>query len=85
MTRAANPDDICAYCDEFSVKQAAPEMAELGMGRCRKHFEGSHGLDIHVGWNSRTCVSFRLDRVNIAARRQYVQVQRINQKPESPP
>lgn len=80
MIRGPAPDDICAMCDEFSVKQAAPEMAELGMGRCRKHFEHGHGLDIHVGWNSRTCVSFRLDRGNIAARRQYVQMQHNKEK-----
>lgn len=72
MTDHHRPDDICALCDEFSVKRANPEYASLGMGRCL----GEERIVRHVAWDSRTCITFRLDKPNIAARRQYVQQQR---------
>jgi hypothetical protein len=73
--RGPGPDDICALCDEYSVRQAAPEQAARGMGRCLVRDE-SGPLHLHVEWNGRTCVSFRLDRPNLATRRQYVALQR---------
>jgi hypothetical protein len=78
MIRGASPDDICAFCDEFSVRQAAPEYAAIGMGQCQVA-EAGRPLR-HVAWDNPNCVSFRLDRVNLVARRQYVQVQKINQQ-----
>ena len=65
--------DICALCDEFSVKQADPEQAEAGIGRCLAR-TGTRLAD-HVHWNESTCVSFRLDRPNLGKRRQYIQIQ----------
>jgi hypothetical protein len=83
MIRGASPDDICALCDEYSVKQAAPEYAAIGMGLCPVKRDNPP-LSAHVSWDAPACVSFRLDRVNVVARRQYVQVQRLNQQ-ETPP
>lgn len=73
--RTPGPDDICALCDEYSVKLAEPEYAAIGMGRCLVQAE-QRFLSAHVAWDNKTCVSFRLDRPNLAARRQYVAVQR---------
>lgn len=73
-------DDKCALCDEFSVKHAAPEFADLGMGRCQKNYEHGEGLNIHVGWNAVPCVSYRVDRNNLAARRQYIAMQMDKEK-----
>lgn len=77
----ARDRDICALCDEFSVKQADPEQAALGMGRCLARTSGH--LSTHVGWDDGACVLFRLDRVNLVRRQQYVQVQKLNRT--SPP
>lgn len=82
MTRAHNPEDICAHCDEYSVRQAAPEYADIGMGKCLVQCENPP-LAAHVSWDRPACVSFRLDRRNIVARRQYVQVQRLNEQQEA--
>jgi hypothetical protein len=79
MIRGRSPDHICALCDEYSVKQADPA-AGTGMGRCMVR-TGGH-LSQHVEWNGSTCVSFRIDRKNLAARRQYVTMQ---QQKETPP
>lgn len=79
----SRPNQICALCDEYSVKQAAPEFAELGMGRCLARHE-SGVLSIHVSWDAPFCVSFRQDRANIVARQQYIQVQKINQRETRP-
>lgn len=70
--------DICALCDEFSVKQASPEQAGIGMGRCLARTGAL--LSGHVAWDSETCVSFRLDGPNLARRQQYVQVQKLNKE-----
>lgn len=64
-------------CDEYSVRTAEPEYAEIGMGRCNVQAENPP-LSKHVSWDAAPCVSFRLDRPNIAARRQYVQLQQAN-------
>lgn len=79
MTRAHDPEAICACCDEYSVKQAAPEYADIGMGKCMVQCENPP-LSPHVSWDRPACISFRLDRKNLGARRQYVQVQKINQQ-----
>jgi hypothetical protein len=79
MSAIRNHDQICAMCDEYSVKQAAPEYAALGMGRCLARHDHGH-LSVHVGWDCETCVSFRLDRSNLAKRRQYVATQRQKQE-----
>jgi hypothetical protein len=78
MIRGAAPDDICAFCDEFSVKQAAPEYAALGMGRCGVAEPGKP--HVHTEWSASKCVSYRLDRLNLPARRQYVAQQRNKQQ-----
>lgn len=83
MTRAPNPDHICAMCDLYSVKQAEPEYAAIGMGRCQVQAENPP-LSKHVAWNQGACISFRLDKPNTAARRQYVQVQKLNNKENNP-
>jgi hypothetical protein len=73
--RSPSPDDICGLCDEFDVEQAAPECAALGMGRCLGRED--HGfLTVHVAWDSRTCVSFRLDRANLQRKRIFIIAQR---------
>jgi hypothetical protein len=72
--RCSNPDHICGLCDEFDVDQAAPECAEKGMGLCLVAEQGKPF--VHVSWDSRPCVSFRLERVNLAKRRQEVELQR---------
>jgi len=74
MIRGRGADDICALCDEYSVKLADPEQAAQGRGLCQVAEPGRQ-LG-HVDWDGRTCVSFRLDWPNLAARRQYVAVQR---------
>jgi len=74
MIRGRGGDDICALCDEYSVKLAEPEQAAHGRGQCQKA-EQWKAL-VHVDWDGRTCVSFRLDWPQLAARRQYVAVQR---------
>lgn len=68
MTRTRTPEDICAYCDEYL--KAPPEYAELGMGRCAAHTDGV--LSAYVEWNGRTCVSYRVDKLYLAQRREYV-------------
>lgn len=73
--------DICALCDEFNVKQADPEQAAIGMGRCLARTSGH--LSTHVGWDDGACVLFRLDRPNLARRQQYIQIQKLNRT--SPP
>ena len=76
MIRCTGPDDICALCDEFSLRGADP--AKPGTGLCQV----AVGRQLRtVDWHGRTCVSFRLDRPNIAARRQYVQEQRARETP----
>jgi hypothetical protein len=79
MTRAHDPEAICAFCDEYRVRDAEPEYAAIGMGKCLVQSENPP-LSAHVAWDCRACISFRLDRKNIAARRQYVQVQKLNQE-----
>jgi hypothetical protein len=74
MIRGRGPDDICALCDEYSVKLADPEKAAQGRGQCQKAEQGKPLA--HVDWDGGTCVSFRLDWPNLAPRRQYVAVQR---------
>lgn len=76
MTR--DPSRVCALCDEYSVKQAEPEKAQAGMGRCL--IRAGTNLAEHVQWDEATCVSFRLDRINLARRQQYVQVQKLNRE-----
>lgn len=83
MIRGPSPDDICATCDEYSVRDAEPEYAAIGMGRCSVQAENPP-LSKHVAWNASPCVSHCIDRANLAARRQYVQVQRLNES-NSPP
>lgn len=78
MIRSPNPDDICAMCDEWTRKGVDPDIASIGMGRCLARSE-SERLNLHVGWNAQTCVSYRLDRSNIAKRRQYVQQQKTKE------
>lgn len=77
MTRAPSTTDICAFCDEF--RKAAPEYADLGLGRCRVH-EGQPPLSVHVRWDARTCISYRLDKPNLSARREFVDKQRAKQE-----
>ena len=77
MTRRHGLDDICALCDEYSVKLADPEQAALGRGQCQVAERGRTLR--HVEWNNQTCVSHRLDRPNLAARRQYVAMRRRTQ------
>lgn len=81
MTRPTTPDDICALCNEYSIREAAPEYAALGMGRCLART--TRFLSAHVAWDEKPCVSYRLDRPNIVKRRQYVQVQRINRQEQA--
>lgn len=73
--RSPNPDHICGLCDEFDVAQAAPECAAQGMGRCLVRDERGP-LTLHVPWDGRSCISFRLDRPNLRRRRQFVDAQR---------
>jgi len=73
--RGPNPDHICGLCDEFDVDQAAPECAAQGMGRCQVRDEHSR-LSLHVEWDGRACISFRLDRPNLRRRRQFIDLQR---------
>lgn len=80
MSRELGPDDICGLCDEFDANQAAPECAAVGMGRCLVHDEAGP-LELHVPWDGRTCVSFRLDRPNLPRKRQFVEVQRRAAEP----
>lgn len=76
MIRRTGPDDICAMCDEFSLRGADP--AKPGTGVCQV---AEAGRPLHqVEWNGHTCVSFRLDRPNIEKRRQYVAQQNIKEK-----
>lgn len=70
-----NPDHICGLCDEFDVGQAAPEYAALGMARCMVQSENPP-LSAHVSWDGSACVSFRLDRTDLHAKRQFVEAQR---------
>ena len=74
MIRGAGPDDICACCDEFSHKQAAPEYHALGMGLCQVSEPGK--ARVHVAWDEHKCVSFRLDNPNLGVRRRYVEQQK---------
>ncbi|KQQ93641.1 hypothetical protein [Massilia sp. Leaf139] len=74
MIRGRGPDDICALCDEYSVRAADPKHAAQGKGLCQKGEQGKPL--VHVDWDSGTCVSYRLDWPNLAARRQYVAIQR---------
>lgn len=73
MSRELGPDDICGLCDEFDVDQAASACAAQGMGRCLVR-NATGPLDLHVPWDGRTCVSFRLDRLNLRRKKQYVEV-----------
>lgn len=74
MIRGRGPDDICALCDEFSRKLADPDQVAQGRGLCLITEPGRPRR--HVDWAGETCVSYRLDWPNMAARRQFVAVQR---------
>lgn len=74
MSRTRDTGEICALCDEFDVDHAAPDCAARGMGLCLKAEQGKPR--VHVAWDGRTCVSFRLDKPNLQRRRQFVAVQR---------
>jgi hypothetical protein len=78
MTRTPSPTDICAFCDEFSAKLAAPEYRKLGLGLCQVSEPGK--ALVHVAWNGDPCISHRVDRQNLAARREFVEKQRAKQE-----
>lgn len=67
--------DICATCAAFSVRQAEPEYASIGMGLCLALT--TRHLSAHVAWDA-TCEAFK-PAADVEARLQYVQVQRLNQ------
>lgn len=69
--------DICALCAHYSIDKAVPELAAIGMGRCMSQ-ASKRCTSVHVGWDAAACDSFVLERSNLTARRQYVQVQRLN-------
>lgn len=75
MIRGASPDDICALCDEFKLKDADPAYRDIGMGICQKRVDTPMYSLVYVAWNNEACVSHHVDRPNLAARRQYVQKQ----------
>jgi hypothetical protein len=81
MICGPDPSEMCALCDEFSVRLAAPEYADVGMGRCLAS-DSDQAKFQYVAWNSRPCISYRVDIKNLAARRQYVAIQ---QQKETPP
>ena len=73
--RSRDADYVCGLCDEFDVDQVAPELAAEGMGRCSVRDErGPLALDVACVDGS--CVSFRLDRLNLRRRRQFVEAHR---------
>jgi hypothetical protein len=74
-------DEKCALCDEYSVREAEPEFADVGMGRCMAR-DPKGFLSPHVAWNAETCISYRIDRPNLGKRRQYIAIQ---QQKETPP
>lgn len=73
--RSRDADCVCGLCDEFDVGQVAPELAAEGMGRC--HVRDERGpLALHVACGDGSCVSFRLDRLNLRRRRQFIDTYR---------
>lgn len=80
MTR--DRTEICALCNEYSVREAEPEYAELGMGRCMLRDPRGY-LKTHVAWNNKPCVGYKLDKPNLAKRRQYIAVQQQKDSRES--
>jgi hypothetical protein len=76
MTRTHNPEDICAMCDEFKLKDADPAYRDIGMGICQKRVDTPMYSLVYVAWSNPTCVSYRLDKPNLSVRRQYVAMQR---------
>jgi hypothetical protein len=76
MIRGPSSDDICAYCDYFTTKDADLAHVAAGMALCLKRvYTPMYDLQ-YVPWNNGTCVSFRLDRPNLAKRRHFVQQQK---------
>jgi hypothetical protein len=75
--RCPNPDHICGYCTEFTVKDAEPEYAELGMGRCHGYEQDVTSPKRYVVWDEK-CILFVRDKRNIAARRRFVEERRAS-------
>jgi hypothetical protein len=73
--RCPNPDHICGFCTEFTVKDAEPEYAELGMGRCHGFDQDLASPVRYVAWDHK-CVLFVRDVRNKAARGSFVEEQR---------
>jgi hypothetical protein len=73
--RCPNPDHICGFCTEFTMKDAEPEYAELGMGRCHGYDQDAMSPKRYVVWDEK-CILFVRDKRNQGARRQFVDQQR---------
>lgn len=68
-------EEICARCDEFSIKDD-PARAAQGIGRC-KGYDGArhHPVPSYVAWNGRTCIVFRMEP-DIRPRERWIKLQR---------
>lgn len=76
--RTPSPDEICGLCVDFTRKDAEPQYAELGMGRCHGYDQDENTPVRYVGWDH-TCVLFAKDKANASACRQFVLKQRAKE------
>lgn len=70
--RGPNPDFICGFCEHFTMKDAEPQYAELGLGRCRGFDNEDPAPARYVEWDTQ-CVLFRRDVVRWHDRKLYVE------------
>jgi len=79
--RYAQSDEICAFCTDFTRKDAEPQYTELGMGRCHGYDQDETSPKRYVAWNE-SCVLFDKDKANVHARRQFANKCRTEGVPE---
>lgn len=76
MTRCRNTEEICAFCVDFTRRDAEPQYTELGMGRCHGYDRDANSPAKYVAWNS-SCVLFDKDRANAHTRSRFVEKCRL--------
>jgi hypothetical protein len=73
-----DPDQICGYCTGFTRKEAEPQYAALGMGRCHGYDNDETSPVRYVAWNE-SCFLFDKDkdRATADSRRRFVEKCRL--------
>jgi hypothetical protein len=73
--RSHNADFVCGFCEHFTLKDAEPQYAERGLGRCHGFDNEDDAPGRYVAWDV-GCVLYRRDVVSWQARKRFVEQQR---------